>query len=76
MNAKELYTKQVNDLCEKNCNITAEDILAKAQALKQGNLLKQMLWHASYWQVLLFWPQPDIWVISSKTLWETKNPRS
>lgn len=32
MNAKELYTKQVNDLCEKNCNITAEDILAKAQA--------------------------------------------
>lgn len=32
MNAKELYTKQMNDLCEKNCNITAEDILAKARA--------------------------------------------
>lgn len=32
MNAKELYTKQMTDLCEKNCNITAQDILAKAQA--------------------------------------------
>ena len=32
MNAKELYTKQMTDLCEKNCNITALDILAKAQA--------------------------------------------
>ncbi len=32
MNAKELYTKQMTDLCEKNCNITAEDILAKAQS--------------------------------------------
>lgn len=32
MNAKELYTKQMNDLCEKNCNITAQDILAKAKS--------------------------------------------
>ena len=31
MNAKELYTKQINELCEKNCNITAQDILAKAR---------------------------------------------
>ena len=32
MNAKELYTKQINELCEKNCNITAQDILAKAKS--------------------------------------------
>ncbi len=32
MNAKKLYTKQMNDLCEKNCNITAEDILVKAKS--------------------------------------------
>jgi len=31
MNAKELYTKQMNELCKHN-NITAEDILAKARA--------------------------------------------
>ena len=38
MNAKELYTKQVNDLCEKNCNITAEDILAKAGANQNNKI--------------------------------------
>ncbi len=30
MNAKELYTKQMNAFCEDNCKITAADILAKA----------------------------------------------
>ena len=30
MNAKELYTKQMNDFCEENCKLTATDILAQA----------------------------------------------
>lgn len=43
MNAKELYTKQINELCEKNCNITAQDILAKARTRSgtAGNLTGQ-----------------------------------
>ena len=35
MKAKELYIEQMNQFCDSNCNISAEDILAKAKQTQE-----------------------------------------
>ena len=41
MKTNELYIEQVNQFCEANCKVTAEDILTKAKQRQAENVLTE-----------------------------------